>query len=61
MPENCAPNDDIPIGEVMVQAFRIEIENLTLRQLVLSMALNIPRDMLPADELELLKSVLEGA
>jgi hypothetical protein len=52
--------DPIDVGAVMVHAFRVDIENHALRRLVLSMALGIPRELMPDDEQQLLLTILDG-
>jgi hypothetical protein len=53
-------DDDIPIGEVMAHAFRVDCERMVLRRLVLSMALGIPAPLLPEDERAALAEILDG-
>jgi hypothetical protein len=52
--------DRIPIGDVMSYAFHVCIENAALRRLVLDMALAVPEPDMPADERDLLASILNG-
>lgn len=60
MPENETTDEPIPIGDVMVHAFRVSCENAALRRLVMSMALSIDIDLMPADERDLLHAILNG-
>ena len=45
------------MGDVMVMAFRAACENAALRRLVLSMALALADDEMPADERALLTEI----